>query len=64
MCWLTHINKKALDQYVHFTEQREKLMGRKEEVDRAHHAIVDLMDHLERKKDEAIQFTFRQVGGA
>ena len=37
-------------------------MGRKEEVDRAHHAIVDLMDHLERKKDEAIQFTFRQVG--
>lgn len=47
---------------MHFTEQREKLMGRKEEVDRAHHAIVDLMDHLERKKDEAIQFTFRQVG--
>ena len=30
-------------------------------MDRAHHAIVDLMDHLERKKDEAIQFTFRQV---
>ena len=25
--------------------------------------FVDLMDHLERKKDEAIQFTFRQVGG-
>ena len=31
-------------------------------MDWAHHAIVDLIDHLERKKDEAIQFTFRQVG--
>ena len=46
---------------MHFMEQREKLLGRKDEIDRAHDAILDLMDHLELKKDEAIQFTFRQV---
>jgi len=55
------VNKKALDQYVNFSEQKEKLISRQEELDRAHQAIVDLMDHLEQKKHEAIQFTFKQV---
>ena len=55
------MNKKALDQYVNFSEQKEKLISRQEELDRAHQAIVDLMDHLEQKKHEAIQFTFKQV---
>lgn len=57
----SHVNKKALDQYVNFSEQKEKLISRQEELDRAHQAIVDLMDHLEQKKHEAIQFTFKQV---
>ena len=38
-------------------------MGCKDEVDYPHHIIVDLMDHLERKRDETIQLAFRQVGG-
>ena len=29
----SHVNKKALDQYVNFTEQREELQKRKTELD-------------------------------
>ena len=32
----SHVNKKALDQFVNFTEQKSKLIKRKEELDRAH----------------------------
>uniref|UniRef100_A0A915JK62 RecF/RecN/SMC N-terminal domain-containing protein n=1 Tax=Romanomermis culicivorax TaxID=13658 RepID=A0A915JK62_ROMCU len=31
-----NVNKKALDQFISFSEQKEKLVKRKEEVDRAH----------------------------
>ena len=30
----SHVNKKALDQFISFSEQKEKLMNRKEELDR------------------------------
>lgn len=30
----SHVNKKALDQFVNFSEQQEKLRSRKEELDR------------------------------
>ena len=30
----SHVNKKALDQFVSFSEQKEKLLARKEEIDR------------------------------
>jgi len=29
-----HVNKKALDQFVSFSEQKEKLVSRKQELDR------------------------------
>jgi structural maintenance of chromosome 3 (chondroitin sulfate proteoglycan 6) len=57
----SHVNKKALDQYVSFSEQKEKLMKRKEELDRGHKKICDLMEVLEQRKFEAILFTFKQV---
>jgi len=57
----SHVNKKALDQYVSFSEQKEKLIKRKEELDRGHKKIQDLMDVLEQRKFEAILFTFKQV---
>uniref|UniRef100_H2YDB2 RecF/RecN/SMC N-terminal domain-containing protein n=1 Tax=Ciona savignyi TaxID=51511 RepID=H2YDB2_CIOSA len=57
----SHVNKKALDQFVSFSEQKEKLLGRKSEIDRGKEAIIHLMSHLEQQKYEAIQFTFRQV---
>ena len=31
----SHVNKKALDQFVNFSEQKEKLMKRMDELDRA-----------------------------
>lgn len=55
------MNKKALDQFVSFSEQKERLTNRKEELDRAYQSILELIDVLEMRKHEAIQFTFKQV---
>ena len=41
MC--SHVNKKALDQYVSFSEQREVLGRRKDEQDGADKSIHDLI---------------------
>merc|ERR1719244_1437314 len=57
----SHVNKKALDQFISFSEQKEKLVARKEELDRGNGKISELMDVLEHRKYEAIQFTFKQV---
>ena len=32
----SHVNKKALDQFVNFSDQKEKLIKRKEELDKGH----------------------------
>ena len=32
----SHVNKKALDQFVNFSDQKEKLINRKEELDKGH----------------------------
>lgn len=47
-----------------FSEQKEKLVKRKEELDRADEKIKELMNVLEQRKCEAIQFTFKQVRNA
>ncbi|XP_013782387.1 structural maintenance of chromosomes protein 3-like [Limulus polyphemus] len=57
----SHVNKKALDQFINFSEQKEKLVKRKEELDRGHSSIMELMNALEMRKYEAIQLTFKQV---
>ncbi|XP_077861415.1 structural maintenance of chromosomes protein 3 [Saccoglossus kowalevskii] len=57
----SHVNKKALDQFVNFSDQKEKLIKRKEELDKGHMAITELMQVLEHRKYEAIQLTFKQV---
>lgn len=57
----SHVNKKALDQFINFSEQKEKLVKRKEELDRGHESILELMNVLEQRKYEAIQLTFKQV---
>ena len=56
-----HVNKKALDQYIALTEQRDDLLERKRELDSSRVAIVQLIDHLDQKKDEAIERTFKQI---
>lgn len=57
----SHVNKKALDQYLDFSEKKEKLLERKADLDAGHRSIIELMTALEQRKYEAIQVTFRQV---
>ncbi|XP_054714183.1 structural maintenance of chromosomes protein 3-like [Uloborus diversus] len=57
----SHVNKKALDQFISFSEQKEKLVNRKGELDRGYTSIMELMNVLELRKYEAIQLTFKQV---
>lgn len=56
-----HVNKKALDQFLSFSEQKEKLYKRKDELVKGHEKIKELMQNLELKKVQTIQFTFKQV---
>ncbi len=37
----SHVNKKALDQFVNFSEQKEKLMKRKDELDKGYQVRRD-----------------------
>jgi structural maintenance of chromosome 3 (chondroitin sulfate proteoglycan 6) len=57
----SHVNKKAYDQYVNFSEQRESLLKRKEELDQGATKVKELVESLDRQKDEAINRTFRGV---
>lgn len=57
----SHVNKKAYDQYLNFSSQQETLMKRKEELDRSAEKVLELVESLDRQKDEAINRTFRGV---
>lgn len=57
----SHVNKKAYDQYVNFSEQREALLKRKQELDEGAEKVKELIESLDRQKDEAINRTFRGV---
>ena len=56
---LTHVNKKALDQFANFSDQRDKLIERQADLDEAETSIRELITHLDHKKDEAIERTFK-----
>lgn len=55
------VNRKAMDQYVSFNEQRDNLISRKDELDHENESIQLLIDSLDRQKDETILNTFRSV---
>ncbi|CAN6816217.1 unnamed protein product [Brassica oleracea] len=57
----SHVNKKALDQYVNFTEQREELQKRKTELDAGDEKIKELITVLDQQKDESIERTYKMV---
>ncbi len=57
----SHVNKKAMEQYVNFNEQRSALLDRKSELDSGAQSISELILALDRQKDEAIMRTFRGV---
>lgn len=56
-----HVNKKAFEQYTNFTKQRDQLLDRREELDASAQSIEELVQVLDRRKDEAIERTFKQV---
>jgi len=57
----SHVNKKAFQQYDQFTNQRDTLTKRREELDSSHASIEELITVLDQRKDEAIERTFKQV---
>jgi structural maintenance of chromosome 3 (chondroitin sulfate proteoglycan 6) len=56
-----HVNKKAFEQYSNFTNQRETLTKRRQELDSSQNSIEELVSVLDQRKDEAIERTFKQV---
>jgi chromosome segregation ATPase len=56
-----HVNKKAFEQYNNFTKQRDQLIQRREDLEKSAQSIEELVDVLDRRKDEAIERTFKQV---
>jgi structural maintenance of chromosome 3 (chondroitin sulfate proteoglycan 6) len=58
------VNKKAFEQYQNFTKQRQILTDRRKDLDTSRKSIEDLIQHLDTKKDEAIERTFKQVSMA
>lgn len=61
LCIYRHVNKKALDQYLNFTEQKEELVKRHDETVRGKEKIQQLILNLDLRKDEAIERTFKVV---
>ncbi|CEP01172.1 unnamed protein product (mitochondrion) [Plasmodiophora brassicae] len=57
----SHVNKKAIDQFTAFTEQRAQLRDRKAELDRGKVAIEQCIAHLDHQKEEAIRRTFKGI---
>ena len=54
-----NVNQKALDQFTSFQDQRAELATRQEDNLKGDAKIRELMAHLDQKKDEAIQKTFK-----
>ncbi|CAO3654057.1 unnamed protein product [Mucor hiemalis] len=59
----SHVNKKAFEQYGRFTKQRDQLTTRKAELDKSGESIGNLIESLDRRKNEAIERTFHDVAG-
>eukprot|EP00178_Gracilaria_changii_P021232 TRINITY_DN631_c0_g1_i1.p1 TRINITY_DN631_c0_g1~~TRINITY_DN631_c0_g1_i1.p1 ORF type:complete len:1210 (+),score=239.86 TRINITY_DN631_c0_g1_i1:8592-12221(+) len=57
----SHVNKKALDQYLSFSEKREALSEQRQELDSGAAAIRQLIESLDQRKDEDILRTFKGV---
>lgn len=56
-----HVNKKSLDQYKRFAEQKETLVAKLADLVSSQHSIEDLMVVLERRKNEAILRSFKTI---
>lgn len=56
-----NVNKKAVDQFNSFNNQLGDLEKRCEELDSSGDAIKELIQNLDKRKNEAIQQTFKRV---
>lgn len=56
-----NVNKKAMDQYMQFTEQKATLESKKQKLDESNKAIIELIDTLDQRKEEAISRTYKGV---
>ncbi|KAG8343015.1 structural maintenance of chromosome 3 protein [Trypanosoma vivax] len=57
----THVNRKAVDQYSLLLETKNNLVSQQENLQKELESIKELMDHLDRKKDEAVERTYKQL---
>ncbi|QDZ18462.1 structural maintenance of chromosomes protein [Chloropicon primus] len=57
----SHVNKKALDQYMNFSEQRDEYSRRFKEQKREEAKISELINALDMQKDELLERTFKGV---
>ncbi len=55
------VNRKALDQYISFNDQRTQLLERKTSIVKDNNAIEELISSLDMQKEEAIYRTFQGV---
>ena len=56
-----NVNKKAMDQFNQFTDQKEKFQDRMKELREGEDSIRKLIQNLDNKKDNALQTTFKMV---
>jgi len=55
------VNKKALDQFVTFTEENERLVARLNQLAEDKARILDMINVLDNKKSEQILYTYKQL---
>eukprot|EP00166_Cyanidium_caldarium_P000587 ctg_1228.g249 len=58
-----HVNKKALEQYTSFVEQRQALREREQELARGDVSIRELIDTLDRRRTQDLNRTFKRYRG-
>ncbi|GET86130.1 structural maintenance of chromosome 3 protein, putative [Leishmania tarentolae] len=58
---LSHVNRKAVDQHAALQEAMKDLTSQQDTLARELDSIHELMEHLDAKKEEAIERTYKQV---
>ncbi|KAG5498490.1 hypothetical protein JKF63_02776 [Porcisia hertigi] len=58
---LSHVNRKALDQHASLQEAMNDLTSQQEILTKELESIQELMDHLDAKKEETVERTYKQV---
>ncbi|CCW68544.1 unnamed protein product [Phytomonas sp. Hart1] len=57
----SHVNRKAIDQYTALQQSSNELVVQQTSLEQELKSIYDLINHLDMKKDEAINRTYKQI---